>query len=76
MLQHALSVKAPKIEPLAGYDRKALLMWNTYFFGDEFQDIERATDSLMRRYPEFLVFDIIFYVSDGQLWLVYGKNRL
>ena len=76
MLRHALSVKAPKIAPLKAYDRKALLMWNTYFFGDEVHDVERALKRLMHESAEFAVFDIIFYVTDGQLSLLHGQDLL
>lgn len=46
MLRHALSVKATKVTPLTGYDRKAILMWNTYPFGDELSDVQRAINGL------------------------------
>ncbi len=75
MLQFALTDKAKKLAPVKGFDRKALLLWNTYFFGGDVSDIERALSKLMDEVSNFSIFDNVLYVIDAKLWVVYERNQ-
>ncbi len=70
-LEYALADKAKKIAPLSGYQKKALVLLNRYFFGDDPSEAQRLLEKLM---PSYGVFDSVFLSeSRGGLSLVYTK---
>ncbi|MCH7957662.1 MAG: hypothetical protein IIC54_03145 [Proteobacteria bacterium] len=71
MLDFALNRKSLIMSHLQGYDKKAVVLLNCYYFGDDAKGIVGALQSIMLSYPAF---DLVFYVTDTSLTLVYSKN--
>ena len=73
MLRHALEDKAPILASQTDYDRRVLLLLNTYFFGDDIADIKRSVERLIQENPTFTIFDAIFYETGLRLYQVHEK---
>jgi len=75
MLRHALEDKAPILASQTDYDQRVLLLLNTYFFGDDIDDIKRSVEQLIQKNPTFSIFDSIFYETGHKLYQVYRKQQ-
>ena len=75
MLRYALENKIPILAQLAGYERRVLLLLNTYFFGDDIAAIETSLHQLIEENTSFSILDAVFYVTRGELHQVYEKHR-
>lgn len=70
-LDYALADKAKKMARLSGYQKKALILINRYFFGDDPGEAQRLLKKLM---PSYGVFDLVFlFEASRGLSLVYAK---
>ena len=74
MVLYALQDKVPKIGPLNGYDKKALVLQNTYFFADDVEHVAQATESIISERPELAVFDFVFYAIP-KFSVVYSRGN-
>ena len=66
--------KAPKIGPLIGYDKKALILLNTYFFGDDVAHVAETTESIISERPKLAVFDNVFYATT-KFSVIYSRGK-
>ncbi len=75
MLRYALADKAPILASLTDYDRRVLLLLNTYFFGEDIADIKKSVERLVQENPAFSVFDAIFFETNQRLHQVHEKQQ-
>ena len=70
-LDYALADKARKMAPLSRYQRKAPVLINRYFFGDDPGEAQRLLKKLM---PSYGIFDFVFlFEANRGLSLVYTR---
>ena len=74
MLSHALNDKARKLEAMSGFDRVGLVFLNTYFFGDDVDDVASRLCKIISENPKYSVFSIVFYITNGSLHVIYDKS--
>jgi hypothetical protein len=74
MLEHALDIKSQKMRSLAGFNRAGLVMLNTYFFGDDVDDVRHRLQAVMGREERYFILDLIYYLTNGSLHLIYDKR--
>jgi hypothetical protein len=75
MLRYALDRKTYKLGSLTGYDRIALALINTYFFGDDAKEVAEVIGPIISADSRYSVFDHVYYVTPAGLAAVYDKPR-
>jgi len=73
MLKYALEDKAKKLANVAGFKRIGLVLLNTYFFGDDVDQVERALQAIIGENGKPSNFDFVFYVAGAEIRLIYGR---
>lgn len=74
MLYACLSRKAPILAKIANFDERNLALINTYFFGDDIEDISNVIQPLVQSDESFDVIDKVFYLTEQNIHVIYEKN--
>lgn len=74
MLRHALDDKCQKLGAVSDFDRIGLVLLNTYPFGDDIDEVKSSLCTVISDDRKYSVFDIVLYVTNGNLCVIYDKR--
>ena len=74
MLRYALKDKSKKLAAVSGFDKIGLVLLNTYFFGNDVEEVAETLRTVILGDTKCVIFDFVFYIVNGHLSLIYKKS--